>query len=358
MHTIGNKAKIIISKELVSKVTSLHREVGDIEWSGALIYSVKEGSIEKPNELVIRAEDLHLMDVGTSAYTEYEFGPESMEIYDKFPRLNPLETKPEDLWRMGHIHTHHNMNCYFSGTDTDELRNNAPNYNYYLSLIVNYKGEYCAKIAISTEKEVTSKFTFKDSDMKQRALSTTHKEQDLMIIDFIVEFEDDGIAEEAIKIKKDKAKVKTPVHQVWDGWNDPAYLPKNPLPTSGAADKIDKRKKEVSIGIPGANKSISQLQVAKYLTALAALNSRTTDTLAYVLNHVDKLNDSDRAIWDDAIYENAYTMFYTLFPNTDLELEEIAEACIEKLDMLQVYNSATKLKDMFEEILMSYYELD
>lgn len=36
---------------------------------------------------------------------------------------------------------------FFSGTDTSELQDNTDKYPYYLSLIVNHKGQYCAKVA-------------------------------------------------------------------------------------------------------------------------------------------------------------------------------------------------------------------
>lgn len=39
--------------------------------------------------------------------------------------------------RIGHIHSHNTMGVFFSGTDWGELEDNAPNHNYYLSLIVN-----------------------------------------------------------------------------------------------------------------------------------------------------------------------------------------------------------------------------
>lgn len=46
------------------------------------------------------------------------------------------------------------MNCYFSGVDKDELFENSPNHNFYLSLIVNYKDHksWCAKVAVMTER--------------------------------------------------------------------------------------------------------------------------------------------------------------------------------------------------------------
>lgn len=49
--------------------------------------------------------------------------------------------------RQGLIHSHHNMATFFSPEDDDELQLNAPNHNYYLSLIVNNAGAYCAALA-------------------------------------------------------------------------------------------------------------------------------------------------------------------------------------------------------------------
>ena len=43
------------------------------------------------------------------------------------------------------------MQSFFSGTDTEELLTNADKYYYYLSLIVNFDGNYCAKIAFPSE---------------------------------------------------------------------------------------------------------------------------------------------------------------------------------------------------------------
>ena len=68
---------------------------------------------------------------------------------EQFPQLMEDQGK----WKMGHIHSHHNMSTFFSGTDTDELHENAVNYLYYLSLIVNFSGKYSAKIAVHTKEE-------------------------------------------------------------------------------------------------------------------------------------------------------------------------------------------------------------
>ena len=50
--------------------------------------------------------------------------------------------------KKGHCHSHNTMPTFFSGTDDSELRDNAPNHNIYVSLIVNNRNENCAKIAV------------------------------------------------------------------------------------------------------------------------------------------------------------------------------------------------------------------
>lgn len=90
----------------------------------------------------IKCEDFFPMDIGTSGFTGYE--TDAAVIQHMMDRQEELMKG----LKLGHIHSHHNMNVYFSGTDQSELHDNAPNHNYYLSLIVNNKLETCAKLAI------------------------------------------------------------------------------------------------------------------------------------------------------------------------------------------------------------------
>jgi hypothetical protein len=52
------------------------------------------------------------------------------------------------------------MSVYFSGTDLDELKENAPNHNIYLSLIVNNYMEFCAKVCFTAKAEENKEVTF------------------------------------------------------------------------------------------------------------------------------------------------------------------------------------------------------
>jgi hypothetical protein len=149
-HVSGVKPTVIISNELQAQITYLHNEFGNIEWSGFLLYKVLEGDLSAPENMVISAVGIFPCDVGSAAYTEYDPGDFILSMDDAYDFLS-------NGYKLGHIHTHHSMSCFFSGTDMAELHSNAPNYadSYYLSLIVNKSNSYCAKIAkIVTLEEV------------------------------------------------------------------------------------------------------------------------------------------------------------------------------------------------------------
>lgn len=112
--------------------------------------------MKDPSKLVIKAFDFRLMDIGTSGYTEYETDADlGMFMFDN---------NYVDNIKMGHMHSHHTMKAYFSGTDNGELIDNAPNHNIYLSLIVNNKMENVARIAYVVKSNIGGTVTVKDID--------------------------------------------------------------------------------------------------------------------------------------------------------------------------------------------------
>jgi proteasome lid subunit RPN8/RPN11 len=172
--------ELSLTPEILEEIRLLHDRVGAIEWSGMLVYKILEGSIEDHKNMKLEAVQVLPMDIGTSGYTEYEISPESDDY--TFDNLSRVLMAP-DL-KMGHIHTHHDMRCFFSGTDTNELHDNAPNHNYYLSLIVNFKDpeEWCAKvvyIGTETQKGTISSSFQGTSSVIQRAFEID-KEVDVM----------------------------------------------------------------------------------------------------------------------------------------------------------------------------------
>lgn len=145
------KGKLLIPSSVIQKIHYLHHHIDNAEWSAVLIYEVVEGTPEIPSSLVLRVKDFILMDIGTGSYTEYDMTPEDGYSFDKYTDALMAGNK------LGHLHTHWSMNCFFSGVDTSELHENAPNHNFYLSLIVNFKNidQWCAAVAICADEVTT-----------------------------------------------------------------------------------------------------------------------------------------------------------------------------------------------------------
>ena len=151
---LKNKAKLILRESLKEQIDYFHSKAGEIEWSGVLLYRIMEGTIDNPSSLVIEATDMHLMDIGDATSTEFDLEFEDVkEIHELHEESDPFKMleNPDKLLRKGMIHTHHSMQAYFSGVDDGELQDNTPNHDMYLSLIVNFDGEYCANLAFIAE---------------------------------------------------------------------------------------------------------------------------------------------------------------------------------------------------------------
>lgn len=184
--TLDETPTILIGKEFKSKVDFLHSKVGAVEWSGVLVYKIIEGNIETPNKFIVEVVDIILMDIGSAAYTEYSLADAMSKDNYVFDKISDIMM--DDNLKVGHIHTHHNMAAYFSGTDLKELDDNTKAYNYYLSLIVNFKdiNEWCAKIAFEGNvKESYSKvLTFKNDNGDFTELKTNKNEDEKCIFSY------------------------------------------------------------------------------------------------------------------------------------------------------------------------------
>lgn len=205
---------LILSENLIKTIHYMHHVVNKgIEWSGTLLFKEPEGDITDPSNWVISAENLILMDVGTSGYTEYD-------ISSSHPNVDLIMDAMVNDYKIGHIHTHHNMTCFFSGVDTQELHDNAPNHNYYLSLIVNYEGyeKWTAKVAavgsIKRSGTITNETTLKGKDGHQVNSSVEEINDDLQCLYIIpcnikLSPEAEAFYKSVEQIKKSKVVVPT-----------------------------------------------------------------------------------------------------------------------------------------------------
>lgn len=99
---------------------------------------VVEGDIYD-DTLKLHVIDLILKDVGTAGYTEYDWGTTLAEYFEE----------NEDKWPVMFfsIHSHHTMAVSPSGTDDKHLYDNISNFPFHLSIIVNNRLDFNARIA-------------------------------------------------------------------------------------------------------------------------------------------------------------------------------------------------------------------
>ena len=115
------------------------------EWSGILFYTATT-PLNTVGEVHLIGHYLYLLDIGSGAWTEYEPSTHLMDVYDAFPEA--IE------WMEGHIHSHHNMAAFFSGTDDSTVIEHGSQVESFLSLIVSTSMKYAAKFARKVKSEI------------------------------------------------------------------------------------------------------------------------------------------------------------------------------------------------------------
>ena len=171
---------------MLDKIKYLCKNIVREEWSGVLFYTV-DGTIKKPQEMKIILQDILPLDKGTAAWTEYELDSRFIDFIQA-----DLDVRMD--WKVGHIHSHNVMRVFFSGADQDELNDNSPLHDYYLSMIVNNYMEMIAKIAFTGDIKHTAKkvpYYSNDEEGKRYVSSIvdlTHNQTVLFTYDCDIQF--------------------------------------------------------------------------------------------------------------------------------------------------------------------------
>lgn len=200
--------KLVIPADVEKKIRHLCNRISQVEWSGTLFYTYS-GSYEEGN-LEIKCVDIFPMDIGSQAYTEFDMSPDVIAYMTDHPELLDCQ--------MGLIHSHNSMSAFFSGTDTNTLREEGNDRNHFVSLIVNNEGTYTAAITrkLKEKRVINTTFTYKTfDDVEKTGTRSVEEEREVIIynmLDIIKEGEtvrpfleiDERL--EAIKKNKDKAK--------------------------------------------------------------------------------------------------------------------------------------------------------
>lgn len=154
----SEKGTLIISRRVFDIIAQMHIAALNKEWSGILWYKIVQGSINDPATLVCKCVDITPMNIGSGAYTEFDYN-----LDDEYVMAAMDKMVDDGTLIIGNGHSHNSMGCFFSGTDMDDLETNSKTNAGYLSLIYNYKHDisanWCAKIGIFGTEEVTGVIT-------------------------------------------------------------------------------------------------------------------------------------------------------------------------------------------------------
>ena len=170
--------KLNIPSDVEAKIRHLCSKVFNTEWSGNLFYKMT-GTFADDN-IEITCVDILPMDIGSSAYTEFEMSPEVATYMVENPEL--LDCK------MGLIHSHQSFGTFFSGTDTATLQSEGKHRNHFLSLIINNAGIYTAAITRKkiVKKDIRIVEEFEETDFNPIAQATSSNQVESAIVEYFM----------------------------------------------------------------------------------------------------------------------------------------------------------------------------
>jgi hypothetical protein len=270
-----------------------------IEWSGILFYS-SEGTF--PN-LKITLEEIFLMDLGNAGYTSYEYDEEVVN----FQMQNPDTLK----MKKGHIHSHNTMATFFSGTDKEELLDNVDNHVYYLSVIVNNRGDIEGKVA------AVVKSNFQTKEENSQTISLFEEDKTVIICNCVFDtFEKFDLINKTFVERHDKIKEsnKKVAHQFFNrpDFNRGYFNATENVNWSNEKKTVSEDKKTVlEKSIEEAEKKLpSEVQVEEFLNVIM-----DTDNWQKVINYLSKQPNSVVEVF----MQTFSTLYYNKFENYWLE---------------------------------------
>lgn len=140
-----------------------------------------EGTIKDIENMAITPIEIMLRDIGTASTTGFVYDRECVNYMMKNEHLE------EDGIYHGMIHSHHSMNVFFSGTDVDELQDNAEAHNFYLSLVINNFMEMVAKVVFVGTSTHPKVYTCTDELGEAYEFEIENSEKALMVYDCKIE---------------------------------------------------------------------------------------------------------------------------------------------------------------------------
>lgn len=336
MIQIGKIGKIIISNNIKNQIDYYHKQIQGKEWSGILFFKQIKGNIENLKDLEFLATNVYLMDIGSETFTKYNMDKEIVKAYDFIG-----DTNLESL--TGMIHSHHNMQAFFSGTDIQELKDNASNYFFYISLIVNTSDKYVCKIVIPTKTNIKSEYLIRDNTGNIKKVFKTNETNELLDCDLEVVFENTLIVEnwvkERIVLINESKKEKT---QIIDK--------QLPFQNNFA---LDYSKPTIK---PQQQKVETKSSIEKLAISILTLTDSTNIKIKEAVNEIDSLSIEDFQTYLYALSNNIDLLHDNVFPTTFFRFNSNIREVIKLLSEYKT-NKPTNICDVIkylESLLINY----
>lgn len=342
----SEKFPLIISEKLEKKIRVLCNKFPNTEWSGQLFYSY-EGSF-KDGSIKFKAEDLLFMDTGDGTSTEFYLNEGNAASY----------ITDHELWdcQIGLIHSHHSMQAFFSGQDNSMLLQEGSNRNHFLSLVVNNKGNYVARITVKEERDIvttgTKQFhTFNDEIVNILIPEHTQKTTivstyDLDIINefsFTCEDYDELMATIAECDERKKSRMKEPAVSTFNAFK-PVDFPNFPVFNEPVSKPLT------------ANKETNELsfyEVQQYVKQLLALNPIVNDSIE---NIVTKFLTEIPKRFSPEEYKYVITIYCDYFLDTEIA-NKFDEKCADPEIAYDAYLTAKEtISKEIEKFVQKYPE--
>lgn len=334
---LPQKLQVYLSDKVWHKMQYLCTNINKVEWSGCIFYDIK-GSLFNPESIKINVLDLIPLDKGSETFTTYNF---DSRVLNYMVAMDYLE------YKIGHCHSHHNMNTFFSGTDLSELYENSETIKPYLSIIINNRYDFSCKLAFRTTQLSKHTYHYQDINYSTSEIKEYKENEVIMIYDcdvivpkqelivddlFLHQFEDINKPKKVIT-NTTKSNLK-PI-----GFKDQNQTYQANLFDFGSDYDID------------MHYSINNIKSTKkqddYILALNDFIPITDDFTCYVLNLGKKITskDIDKAIDNfDNMYEHA----------KDFDLEVYATMIMQEFPTH--FKKYHNIKEISEDDLGIYYD--
>lgn len=323
--------KTVVTIDVYNKMKYLCEKISQVEWSGVLFYTV-EGSIKDPKNMVITMQNILPLDKGTSGYTEYTLDE----------RLtNFMMDNPEHLgYKIGHIHSHNTMSVFFSGTDMEELTENASSHNYYFSFIVNNKMEMTAKVGQSVTTESKTYVKALDDNGETYVSEVMEESKHVLTYDCVIHNNHVAVEDEIFKANVEEIMKPKPIPTSQGfgmGFRQGSTKPTSQIAMFG--EEID-----YGAGFTWASKEeepVGCLLDAEELCIRLLTKKRVGDVLSKVtLEAIIKEKDKNSKIRHEAI--NYF------FLNLDVFLRDVTKVPVKEQDLNTYLDDLMYIRDVLE----------